>query len=66
MPLTVSIAPATTRHATASHSAFAKPKPTIATPQSAAPKTTARPWRCTRADQPLVSVTTIEPADGAA
>ena len=36
MPLIVSIAPATTRHATASHSALAKPKATIATPHAAA------------------------------
>ena len=65
MPLIVS-APAATRHAKASHSASANPKPTIATPQPRGPKTTARPWRCTRAVQPLVSVTTIAPADGAA
>ena len=63
MPLIVSIAPGHDQaRDSASHSAFAKPERRRSPPpSSAAPKTTARPWRCTRAVQPLVSVTAIEP-----
>ena len=61
----MSAAPAATSASSATQSDGANPNATIATPQLAAAKAIARPWWRTDRVQPLVTVASSEPTEGA-